>query len=103
MPTDLRARVPIDDRVVEAMSELKKNRGHKGAVKLLRGKGHSFITEPVLYNIKDRRQQTVPWEFYLDLVGKERAEEIPWELLVLRESSDLARRIAYWHRFFFDK
>jgi len=102
MPTDLRARVPIDDRVVEAISELRKERGHIGTVEFLRGRGHHFITESVLYNIKDRRQQTVSWEFYLDLVGKERAEEIPWEVLVLREPSYLARKIAYWHCYFFD-
>ena len=102
MPTDLRARVSIDDKVVEAISELKRDRSHKSAVGLLKEQGHSFITEFVLYNIQSRLQQTVPYEFYLDLVGKEGAEEIPWEQIHFTESFDLVRKIAHWHCFFFD-
>ena len=101
MPTDLRARVSIDDKVVEAISNLKKDKGHNGTVKFLKERGHD-VTPSSLSNIEHRTQDTIPHGLYLELIGKEGAEEIPWEKIHFKESSDLARRIAYWHCFFFD-
>lgn len=103
MPTDLRARVPIDDRLLEALSELKRNKGHNGTVEFLGGKEKGF-TKFVLYNIQGRHhfQKSIPYDLYLGVVGKEGAEEIPWEKIRFRESLDLVRKISYWHCFFFD-
>jgi len=102
MPTDLQARAPLDDIVVDAVSKLKTERGPKGAVELLTGRGLSFINTKTLYNIEHKLQDTVPYELYLELAGKKKAEEIPWEEIEFTDSIDLARKIAYWHCFFFD-
>src|SRR3989338_5628881 len=101
MPTDLRARVSIDDKVVEVISELKRDKGRDGAVGFLRELGHD-VTRPILHNIQYKLQDTIPYELYLDLVGKEEAEEIPWGEIHFTESLDLARRITYWYCFFFN-
>ena len=98
MPTTLIARAKIDDKLRATLAELRNGRHVKDVSLTLEAQGH-YTTIDDFYNItnKDsaRQQLTVPYEFYLWLVGEEP------EKVYLEESPDLARRTAYWHCYLF--
>ena len=101
MPTGLEARVRIDDNLKAALYELRTSRSFEEIAKDLRSNGHGDITGKELSKIHragkfNNTCSTVPYNLYVELVGKE-PEEIRW-----RESINLARGIAYCYCFFFD-
>jgi len=96
MPTDLQARAPLDDRLINVLLELKESRGHTGTVEYLKQQDYPNVTISTLSNMLSRRQHTVSYEFYVGVVGEE-PDKIFWD-----ESLDLAKKIAYWHCFYSD-
>lgn len=98
MPTTLIARAKIDNKLRYALAELRDGRRVKDVSLTLDAQGH-YMTVDDFYNITNtdptQQQLTVPYEFYLWLVGEE-PEKVYWE-----ESPDLARRTAYWHCYLF--
>jgi len=94
------ARARVDSDLTDSLYGRKTSMTFTELAEQLRNKGHN-VTRRTISRIRRagkprNNYKSVPYELYVELVGKE-PNEICW-----RESNHLARRIAFWYCYFFD-